>query len=377
MPTLKGLAYGAAEFSRMARRRPRGWQSLMYNTFVAKMRRTGPLMRPVHVAIEPTNVCNARCPVCETGKGDMPRDNGMLKIDDFTRLIDEIWPSTSILMYYFMGEPFLNRNSYDMIRYARAKDIYVETCTNGDVVDPKGVIYSDINKISFQIGGIDDATHRRYRVRSDFGKVKRNLEALIEERARNPQSNVSIEVGFIVMRHNEHQVDDFLRWAKDIGVDRASVVDPCARNMMEAHAYLPRDRKYWFYDEAAFERGVLRPKHVPDNECVWVWNSIQLNWNGDAVPCCRDPKGLNVFGNVFEEGFDRVWNGARAREFRRAVLERQGEVSICKLCSGYGLPDLAPTKPMSFEIQRHSLDSAKLDIPPVVAAADERKRAAG
>lgn len=375
MPTLKGLAYGAAEFSRMARRRPRGWKSLMYNTFVAKMRRTGPLMRPVHVAIEPTNVCNARCPVCETGKGDMPRDNGMLKMQDFTRLIDEIWPSTSILMYYFMGEPFLNRNSYDMIRYARAKDIYVETCTNGDVVDPKGVIYSDINKISFQIGGIDDATHRRYRVRSDFGKVKRNLEALIEERARNPQSNVAIEVGFIVMRHNEHQVDDFLRWAKEIGVDRASVVDPCARNMMEAHAYLPHDRKYWFYDEAAFERGVLRPKHVPDNECVWVWNSIQLNWNGDAVPCCRDPKGLNVFGNVFEEGFDRVWNGARAHEFRRAVLERQGDVSICKLCSGYGLPDLAPTKPMSFEIQRHSLDPAKLDIPSVVAAADERKRA--
>ena len=40
-------------------------------------------------------------------------------------------------MFYFMGEPFLNRHAYDMIRYARNRSIYVETCTNGDFVDTK------------------------------------------------------------------------------------------------------------------------------------------------------------------------------------------------------------------------------------------------
>lgn len=312
-------------------------------------------MAPVHVSIEPTNVCNARCPVCETGKGDMQRANGMLDPDVYKVFIDDIAGSTSVLMFYFMGEPFMHRDAYDMIRYAREKGIYVESCTNGDFIDAKGIIYSDINQISFQIGGIDNGTHQTYRVRSNLEKAKKNLYELIEERRKHPNSNVTIEVGFIVMRHNEHQVDDFLRWAKEIGIDKANIIDPCARNMLEAHAYLPKDRKYWYYDEEAFERGVLKPKHVPDNECTWIWNSIQVNWNGDAVPCCRDPNGEFVLGNVFDSGLKAVFNGEKARDFRRRILDSQRTVSICELCSGYGLPNLGRTRPADFSVERHTV----------------------
>jgi radical SAM protein with 4Fe4S-binding SPASM domain len=249
-----------------------------------------------------------------------------------------------------------------MIRYARQRDIYVETCTNGDFVDVKGVIYSDINKISFQIGGMDNATHQIYRIRSNLERIRKNLYKLIEERRKHPESNVEIDVGFIVMRHNENQVEDFISWAQDLGVDTASVIDPCVRNMEEARSFLPRDRKYWFYDEEAFEHGSLKPKYIPDNGCVWIWNSIMINWNGDAVPCCRDANGENVLGNVFNEGLGRVFNGKSAREFRHSILKAQRDVGICRLCSGFGLPHLEKAKPVSFEIKRHSFDSTPLEL---------------
>ena len=346
---------------KLASLRPRGWKALVFNTAMAMAKKTGPLMRPVHVSIEPTNTCNARCPVCETGKGEMTRPAGMVDFTNYKKLIDEIWPTTSTLLFYFMGEPFLNRHAYDMIRYARQRDIYVETCTNGDFVDAKGVIYSDINKISFQIGGMDDATHQIYRIRSNLERIRKNLYELIEERRKHPESNVEIDVGFIVMRHNENQVEDFISWAQDLGVDTASVIDPCVRNMEEARSFLPRDRKYWFYDEEAFEHGSLKPKYIPDNGCVWIWNSIMINWNGDAVPCCRDANGKHILGNVYQEGLARVFNGKRAREFRRSILKAQREVDICHLCSGFGLPSLGKEKPMAFEIKRHSFDSTPLD----------------
>jgi len=57
-------------------RRPKGWQSLLYNNAMAKARLVGPLMPPVHITIEPTNVCNLLCPICETGKGVMTRPKG-------------------------------------------------------------------------------------------------------------------------------------------------------------------------------------------------------------------------------------------------------------------------------------------------------------
>mgnify|MGYP005846649391 CR=1 FL=1 len=344
----------------MLAKRPKGWQSLLWNSAMAQLRRPGPLMAPVHVSIEPTNACNARCPVCETGKGDMARRTGFLDETLYRAFIDEAAPTTAVLLYYFMGEPFMHRASYDMIRYARDKGIYVETCTNGDFVDPEGVIYSDINRISFQLGGMDQATHERYRVRTRLDKAIANLERLVALRRKHPNSAVEIEVGFIVMRHNEHQVKDFLEWARKIGVDRASVIDPCVRNMMEAHAYLPKDRRYWFYDEEAFARGILKPKKLPDNECVWIWNSIQLNWDGTAVPCCRDPNGRFPLGNVFERGLKQVFNGEAATAFRARLLKDQGGISICRLCSGYGLPRLQHAKPAGFTIARHSINPPDL-----------------
>ncbi len=357
-------------------KRPKGWQSLLWNSSMAQVRRPGPLMAPVHVSIEPTNACNARCPVCETGKGDMRRKTGFLDEQLYREFIDDIAPTTATLLYYFMGEPFMHRSAYDMIRYARDKGIFVESCTNGDFVDADGVIYSDINKISFQLGGMDQETHQRYRVRTRLDKAVKNIEALVAERKKHPELNVQIEAGFIVMRHNEHQVGEFLQWARGIGLDRANVIDPCARNMLEGHAYLPKNRQYWYYDEEAFAQGVLKPKHVPDNECVWVWNSIQLNWDGSAVPCCRDPNSKFVLGNVFDKGLHAVFNGEPATDFRRRILTEQGKVSICKLCSGYGLPQLERKVPAAFTIKRHTLNLH--DIPSheeAIALAPNQERA--
>jgi MoaA/NifB/PqqE/SkfB family radical SAM enzyme len=347
----------------IAREAPKGWPSYVWNTGMAQLGRTWPLLPPVHIALEPTNVCNAGCPVCETGRREMSRPAGMLGWKDFTRFMDRAARTTNSMLLYFMGETFLNKRAYDMIRYARKKNIYVETCTNGDFVDAKGIIYSDINKISYQIGGMTEETHHRYRVNSSLKRVKKNLIELIEERKKHPKSNVQIEAGFIVMRHNEHEVDEFIKWSREIGVDLVNVIDPCVRNMLEGYAYLPRNRKYWYYDEKAFERGVLKPKVMPQNQCLWIWNSIQINWDGTAVPCCRDPLGQYIIGNVFEQGLWRVFNTKPARDFRRRILTNQHSMEICRLCSGYGLPEMDRKKPACFEIRRHTFNAEDIKSP--------------
>ena len=79
--------------------RPRGWRSVLFNTAMLKARRASPLMLPAHITIEPTNACNARCPVCETGKGDMRRASGFVDLVAYRRFIDEIAPTTNTLMF--------------------------------------------------------------------------------------------------------------------------------------------------------------------------------------------------------------------------------------------------------------------------------------
>ncbi|HYE86612.1 MAG TPA: radical SAM protein [Vicinamibacterales bacterium] len=291
--------------------------------------------RPMNITIEQTNVCNLDCPVCETGAGILGRTAGHLTLDKFKIIIDKVGAHTNTLMFYFMGEPFLNKHSYDMIRYAKAAGIpFVETCTNGDFVDPLKLVESGIDRVSFQIGGLTQETHEQYRVKGVLERSLRNLKETIRIRDERG-AKMQIEVGFILMKHNEHEADRFRQEMLALGADRTIVIDPCVRTIEQGLKFLPTDRKHWIYDEAAFEQGRLRPKILPDNVCPWIHYSMAIHVNGNVVPCCRDPRGTEVMGNIFTQSLDEIWNGAKYRDLRERVMRDQGSVDICRLCSSY------------------------------------------
>jgi radical SAM protein with 4Fe4S-binding SPASM domain len=313
----------------------RGSLDHLRSTFSFGTRSTSVAGRPMNITIEQTNVCNLDCPICETGAGALGRSKGHMSLEQFKIIIDKVGQHTNTLMFYFMGEPFLNKHSYEMIRYAKDAGIpFIETCTNGDFVDPVKLVESGLDRVSFQIGGLTQETHEIYRVRGNLERTMANLTETI--RQRNLQrSRLQIEVGLIVMKHNEHEVDEFRRTAMALGADAARVIDPCVRTIEQGRQFLPVNRVYWIYDEASFNRGVVKPKDLPNNSCPWIYYSLAIHVNGDVVPCCRDPKGAEVMGNIFRESLDEIWNGPRYRDFRARILRDQGGVGICRLCSSY------------------------------------------
>jgi len=329
------VAIGAAMGAWGALTGRRGSRDHLKSTVSLAMKSTFVSGRPMNITIEQTNVCNLDCPVCETGAGILGRTKGHMSLDQFKTIIDKVGAHTNTLMFYFMGEPFLNKHAYDMIRYAKRGGIpFIETCTNGDFVDPVRIVDCGLDKVSFQIGGMTQETHEVYRVKGNFARTMGNLAATIRQR-HEQRSKLQIEVGLILMKHNEHEVELFRRTIIDMGADRAVVVDPCVRTLEQGRAFLPVDRAHWIYDEAAFNRGVLKPKVLPDNTCPWIYYSLAIHVNGDVVPCCRDPKGQEVMGNIFRESLDEIWNGPRYRDFRARIQQNQGAVEICRLCSSY------------------------------------------
>jgi radical SAM protein with 4Fe4S-binding SPASM domain len=329
--TLLATAFGVLGLLR----RRRGSIDHVKSTLSLARRSTTIAGRPMNVTIEPTNVCNLECPVCETGAGVLGRESGSMTLEQFRTIIDKMGAHMNTLMFYFMGEPFLNKHAYEMIRYAKDQGVpFVETTTNGDFVKPEQLVECGLDRISFQIGGMTQRTHQIYRINSTLERVLANLEATLLLKGER-RSRLRVESGFILMKHNEHEVPAFLEHMKQLGVDRASVIDPCVRTMEQGRQLLPTDRAHWIYDPEAFERGVLRPRNVPDNACPWIYYSLAIHVNGDVVPCCRDPRGEEVMGNIFEQDLDEIWNGDRYKTFRGRILTAQGSVGICRLCSSY------------------------------------------
>lgn len=291
--------------------------------------------RPMNITLEPTNICNLKCPVCETGAGILGRSQQHMSLDTFKTIIDKISAHTNTLMFYFMGEPFLNKQAYQMIRYAKDIGIpFVETCTNGDPVNPKKLINCGIDQVSFQIGGMTQETHQIYRINSKINRVLKNLTETIALRKKYGTS-IKINCGFILMKHNEHEVPYFQSKMAELGVDNAQIIDPCVRTVEQAHSMLPTDKKHWIYDPMQLEQGILKPKSLPNNICPWIYYSLAIHVNGNVVPCCRDPKGEEIMGNLAFQSLDEIWNGDKFRDFRHRIMTMQGKINICSLCSSY------------------------------------------
>ena len=101
----------------LIKKRPKGLLNFFLSTFSLITRSTYVFGKPVHITIEPTTACNLRCPVCETGSGILKRPKGEMSLENFKKIIDKIAPHTNTILFYYMGEPFLNGDAYEMIRY--------------------------------------------------------------------------------------------------------------------------------------------------------------------------------------------------------------------------------------------------------------------
>lgn len=296
--------------------------------------------RPVNITIEPANVCNLKCPVCETGEGILDRRKKFLSLDDFKIIIDKIYKHTNTILYYFMGETFLNKTWVDQVLYAKEKGIpHIWTCTNGDFANANDIIRSKIDMVSFQIGGMTQKAHETYRVNSNLERVLKNLEETVKLKQEKNADWLEIEVGFILMKHNENEVDKFVAYCENLGV-KYNVIDPCVRNIEQGDKFLPTNEENWIYDPIAYKKGVLQRKFYQKNECSWIHYAMNVMVNGDVVPCCHDPKGTKVMGNLLTQDLDEIWNGEKYQAFRKEINTNQKNMDICSLCSGYGVSGL-------------------------------------
>jgi len=327
-------------FSTICKHIPHGIRkNFVLNTFSAWIGGGKSFGTPSLLCIEPTNVCDQKCTICETGLGILGRPKQFMTFDQFISILNQFDEKLTHIFFYFMGEPLLNKDSYRMIRYAADRGIWVSTCTNGNHVDPDQLVKSGIGEVNFQIGGMTQETHDIYRKGGKLHIAMKNLEDTIRIRNSSPEfSKMKINAGFILMKHNEHQVDAFIEYCTKAGVDNYSIIGTCIRNYAQGEKYLPSDTSYWSYDVDEYQKGKLVPKIKSNNYCEWIYSTMTVLVNGDVVPCCRDPCGTIILGNLFQENFGDIWNNEKYRKLRKRVSTDSNHVSICKLCSGYTAP---------------------------------------
>jgi radical SAM protein with 4Fe4S-binding SPASM domain len=290
---------------------------------------------PISLSFEPTTSCNLRCPECPSGLRAFTRPTGMLRDDFFHETIDQLSGELLYLVFYFQGEPYLNPAFLDMVAYASAKGIYTATSTNAHYLDDdnaRRTVESGLDRLIISIDGTTQDVYQQYRVGGRLEKVLDGARNIVRWKAALKSKTPFIFFQFLVVRPNEHQLDDIRRLAAEIGVDQvrfktAQVYD--YRN--DPNGLIPTKSKYSRYRR--LPDGDWAPKHRLDNHCWRLWHATVITWDGMVVPCCFDKDAQHPLGNLKGRPFKEVWQDEQYVRFRREVLQSRKNIDICANCS--------------------------------------------
>ena len=297
---------------------------------------------PKMITIDPTNHCNLKCPLCVTGEGDTSVEYGLFKLDKYKKVVDIFSKWAQNIQLFSWGEPILNKSFVEMIRYTSQKPHKIRTittvnlnATNDEQI--KGLLTSSLDALHVSIDGVTQEVYEKYRVGGNLETVLNNLKKLIAAK-KLYNSSTKVQWDFIVMKHNEHQIEEAKKMASDfgvpiqiyaVGIHLKKDTDVPLNELMDTYGeWLPDDPRYQTYTEDRKSRKRTM------KFCKSPWLETMVNWNGDVFPCSSvHTEEKERYGNIFEQDFEDIWNGEKYVAARKELLGQPNNVhTICHTC---------------------------------------------
>jgi len=291
---------------------------------------------PPILMVEPTNICNLKCPMCPAIVGKRVLSKGRLKLVDYKKLLDEIGETIFQIQLWNQGEPFINKDFLEMVRYAKQKGIMTITSTNGHFVgsDAKAeeIVNSGLDQLIISMDGTNQKSYEKYRVGGNYNLVIENLGRIARAKKKLQSKRPLLELQFIVFKHNQDEIDAIIRLAHDFHLDRLAFKTAMVYTPQQAEKYLDKRQKEEIY---RIENGKVKRKQDVPNWCKRLWLNSTVNWDGTVVPCCFDVDSDYIFANVFNERqtFKAAWKNKNYMRFRKALLTNRSAIEMCSNCT--------------------------------------------
>jgi radical SAM protein with 4Fe4S-binding SPASM domain len=261
------------------------------------------------------------------------RPKGKLSIETFSTLLNNFGAQLQYLTLYLQGEPLMNRDFCEMVKIARARNIFVFTSTNAHHITPqtaKEICLSGLNHILISLDGTTQETYETYRKGGSFDTVTEGIRNLIHARNELKTCNPFIEIQFIIFRHNQHQINDIKLLSKQLMVDRLSFKSAQIYELNEAEKFVPQQSTKVRYQKN--QSGHWSLKKLPDNRCKRLWTTSSITWDGKMIPCCYDKNAQFEMGLPATQSIAELWNSQKINAFRKTVLKNQSSIEMCSNC---------------------------------------------
>ncbi len=289
---------------------------------------------PWSISVEPTTSCNLSCPECPSGLKKFSRPTGTMSFENFKTIIDKQYKYLIWLILYFQGEPYLNPHFFEFVRYAKKKNIFTTTSTNGHYLSKtlaRKTAESGLDQLIISLDGMDAETYKKYRIGGNFDKVMDGIRNLVEAKKNAKVNHPYLIIQFLVFKSNEHQIKEVKRLKKELGVDKVELKTAQFYEFEKGKEMMTSLSPFSRYEKT--ESGQYKIKNRLKNRCLRMWQSSVITWDGDLVPCCFDKNAKHQFGNLISTDFKTIKTNEEYKAFRQQILKDRSQIEICRNCS--------------------------------------------
>lgn len=285
--------------------------------------------KPMAFAIEPTSICNLKCPECPTGANLLKRPRGLISFTHYTEVLKQLAPELCYLNLYIQGEPLMHHNFGLMVKEASLYKLYTSTSTNGHFMSKtmaQQLVDGQLTRIIFSVDGTSQESYGLYRVGGDFKQVKQGIINVVRAKQKARSLYPIIVMQFLVFRHNEHELPAIKKLARTLKVDKLEIKTAQFNNFGTMRP--PLNARYSRYSD---ELGRLL-KTTTKNRCWRQWHSATLTWDGRFSPCCYDKDALHSFGNSNNQTIRELWFSKNSLSFKKQIFKDRTTIDMCNNC---------------------------------------------
>ena len=227
-------------------------------------------------------------------------------MDLFDKTLEQLAPSLWYLLLYFQGEPYLHPQFFDLVQKATDRNIYTATSTNGHYLTPekaRKTVESGLDRLIISIDGTTQETYESYRIGGKLDRVIEGTKELIKAKNELGSSTPHVIFQFLVVKPNEHQIEEVQQLAKRLGVDEVGLKTAQIYDYQAGSPLIPDNPKYARYQQLSDGSYAIKNRLL--NHCWKMWHSCVITWDGQVVPCCFDKDAAHPMGDMQHQSFKR------------------------------------------------------------------------
>lgn len=302
---------------------------------------------PNQVAVLLTNECNLRCSHC--GNENRDRKENELSKKEWFKITDECSKIGVFIFNVSGGEPFIRKDWYEILSYARSKNIEVAITSNSTLINEdvaKKLKELKIFNIHLSLDGVGEV-HDYFRNKKGVFKKVVNTIRLFKKH------EIPFGITTAVSKRNFDKLNELAEFIKNNLIFSWEIYSAIPLGCMDKQEALSQKQTLEFAKKIFNFRNNLKDTKivVGDNLGYFDRYNTQENWRGcraglsicaidsegNVKGCPIHPNSL-IEGNLRDKALYEIWNNKESFGYNRHAkpkLKKQcGKCEFSKICRG-------------------------------------------